>query len=102
MLLAGRYFSMGSSRLTKPCLTMSAKTIVTNVFAMDAMSKTVFPSTFVSLELEIFPYPETWVPFVVTMPTTIGTRLEELLDNCLNTISLNCFKSAFDSSFLEE
>ena len=59
MLLAGRYFSIGSPRLTKPCFIMSAKIIVTNVFAIDAMSKTVFPLTYVSLELEVFPYPET-------------------------------------------
>ena len=54
----GRYFSMGSSRLTKPCFTMSAKIIVTNVFAMDARSKTVSPSTCVLFELEMFLNPK--------------------------------------------
>jgi hypothetical protein len=42
------------------------------------MSKTVLPSTFLSIELEILPYPETWVPFLVTMSTAIDTSLIEV------------------------
>jgi len=38
---------------------MYAKIVVTNVFSIDAISKTVFPSTFLLTELEILPYRET-------------------------------------------
>jgi hypothetical protein len=51
--------------------------MATKVFDIDATSNTVFPSTFVELKLDMFPYPETWVPSGDTMPTTIGIEILE-------------------------
>jgi len=56
---------------------MSAKMIATNVLDIDAISKTVLPSTLVELRSDMFPYPETCVPFGVIIPTTIGTAILE-------------------------
>jgi hypothetical protein len=55
LTLVGRYLSIGSSKLTKPCFTISAKSVVVNVFVMEAVSKIVFPFTFVLFVLDAFP-----------------------------------------------
>ena len=55
LTVAGRYFPIGSSRLTKPCFTISAKSVVVNVFVIEAISKIVFPFTFVLFALDKFP-----------------------------------------------
>ena len=81
---AGTYFSVGSSRFTKPLLTISASRVVVNVFVIEAMSKSVFPFTFVMFALEMLPEAETLVPFGVITPTTIDIPPLDLLPMFFN------------------
>jgi hypothetical protein len=57
--LEGRYFSMGSSKLTVPRFTISANNIAVNVFVREPISKIVSPFTLVLFALDMFPKPET-------------------------------------------
>jgi hypothetical protein len=90
---------------------MSIKTVVANVFVIEAISNKVFPSTFVWLLFDKLPYAAIEVPFGDTMPKTIDTggivEFEGLLskvffDKCLNTICFSWFNSIFDNSFADD
>ncbi len=55
LILGGRYCSIGSSKLIKPRLTISAKRIVVNTLVIDPIAKIVSLSTVTGFSLDVLP-----------------------------------------------